>query len=307
MVVRKRKSRSSSSASAASSASRPTVALGYGRALLLLLCIFVLMLIVAAVCGGLASSMFPHGSRNGILAVNIVQNLVAFFGSALLASFFVSPKPFAFMGCLAPLRLYTVGNILICFILGFPFLNEVVWLNSQMQLPSWLSGLEQWMITTEKGATAQVATLLGVSSVGGLLVNLLVIGVMTGICEEIFFRGTLQRLLASHGANKHFAIWADAFIFSLLHFQFFGFVPRLLLGAFFGYIFLWTGSIWASAAAHAIFNSITVVEVWLLHRGVAADVVESFGVQTSGVPWIACVSLLLVAVYIFMQRRYSRF
>lgn len=199
----------------------------------------------------------------------------------------------------------TVFNIVMCFILGMPFLNETVWLNSQLHLPSWLAAVEEWMRSLEAEAGKTVDVLLGVHSVGGLVVNILVIGVLTGFCEEIFFRGTLQRVLSSHGVSCHLAVWVAAFVFSLLHFQFFGFLPRLLLGAFFGYIFVWTGSIWACALAHAIFNSITVVQVWLVHRGVNAGVIEQFGVQTNGFPWIACVSLALVLTYILIQRRYS--
>lgn len=300
MATRRQKGRTYSAASFPNDTN-----LGYFRSLLLMLCIFVLMMILAGICAGLAMGMFPADSRDGILAANVVQNVVAFFGSALMTSFFISSRPFAFLGCLGRLKPLTVFNILICFILGFPFLNEIVYLNAHMHLPQWLAGVEHWMRELENNAGAQVETLLNVHSVGALLVNILIIGVLTGFCEEIFFRGTLQRVLGSHGVNRHLAVWLAAFIFSLLHFQFFGFLPRLLLGAFFGYILLWTGSIWASATAHAIFNSITVVEVWLLHRGVNAKVVEEFGVQTNCFPWIACVSLALVLIYIFVQRRHG--
>lgn len=281
--------------------------ISYYKAIILCLCIFVLMLILAGILAPLAKGMFPSDSRDGILAANVVQNIVAFFGSALLTSFFVTTRPLAFLGLQGRLRGITVLNIFICFLLGFPFLNEIVYLNGQMHLPSWLSSVENWMRSLEDAATLQVNTLLGVSSFGALLVNILVIGVLTGFCEELFFRGALQKILGSHGVNRHLAIWIAACIFSLLHFQFFGFLPRLLLGAFFGYLLLWTGSIWASATAHALFNSITVVEVWLIGKGVNAGAVESFGVQTIGFPWIALISLCLVLVYIYVQRRNRMF
>lgn len=276
---------------------------GYFRSVILLFCIFVLMLLLAGIAAGIVLKIFPEGSRDGLLAANIVQNVVAFFGSALLTSFFVSNRPFAFMGCTGRLRPITVFNILICFFLGLPFLNELVFLNTQMHLPDWLSGTEQWMRELEDMAGNKVDALLQVSSIGALIVNLLVIGLLTGFCEELFFRGMLQRLLGAGGMNRHLAVWLAAFVFSLLHFQFFGFLPRLLLGAFFGYILLWTGSIWASAIAHAIFNSITVVTVWLSTRGINTDIVESIGISHNGFPWIAAISLLLTLVYIYVQRR----
>lgn len=280
-----------------------TSAPGFGKSLLLTLCIFVLTLILAGICIGVVKGFFTASEREGALAASVVQNIVAFFGASLLTGFFLSPGPFAFMGITTRMRGITAFNIMICFIIGMPFLNETVFLNSQMHLPAGLSAVEQWARQLEDSAAAQVNALLGVSSIGGLIVNILIIGVLTGFCEELFFRGTLQRVLTSHGRNRHVAVWVAAFIFSALHFQFFGFLPRMILGAFFGYIFMWTGSIWASALAHAIFNSITVVEVWLLHRGVQADVIEEYGVQAHGFPWIACISLALVVGYILIQRR----
>lgn len=299
--------RRSSSAAYSSRALPPVVLSGYLRGLVLFFCIFILMFIIAGVCAGQLKSFFPPGSRDGILAANVAQNVIGFFGSALLTSFFLSRKPLLFLGLAGRLRWLTVFNIIICFIIGFPFLNELVYWNTQMHLPVWMAGVEGWMRELETTAGAQVDTLLGVRSIGALIVNILIIGVLTGFCEEIFFRGMLQRLLGSHGMNRHLAVWLAAFIFSLMHLQFFGFFPRLVLGAFFGYIFLWTGSIWASATAHAIFNSITIVTVWLTCRGVDASTVEQMGVQRNGFPWIALVSLLLVVAYIFTQRRRGQF
>lgn len=284
-----------------------TTTLPLWRGVTLVLCVFVLTLIVGGVCAGIARGWFPENSRDGFLASSVTQNIVTFFGAALLSSFFLSHKPFYFLGLRTGTRPMTLFNIVVCFALGLPFLNEIVWLNSQMHFPDAFAGIENWMRSLEDTAGKQVDVLLGVKSVGGLLVNILIVGVLTGFCEEIFFRGTLQRCLYASGAGKHVAIWAAAFIFSLLHFQFFGFVPRLLLGAFFGYLFVWTGSIYACAFAHALFNSITVVTVWLMNRGVKADIVEDFGVQESGFPWIACISLALLLVYIIVLKRNRRF
>lgn len=84
----------------------------------------------------------------------------------------------------------------------------------------------------------------------------------------MFFRAGLQKALTSSGLNHHLAIWTAAFIFSAVHFQFFGFVPRLLLGALFGYLYCYTGSIWIAATAHALNNSLVVLSAWLTARGV---------------------------------------
>src|SRR5690606_6262686 len=71
-----------------------------------------------------------------------------------------------------------------------------------------------------------------------------VISIVAGLSEEIVFRGILQTKLWQWFGNVHVAIWVSAFLFSAIHMQFFGFVPRMLLGALFGYLFYFSGNIW---------------------------------------------------------------
>ena len=58
---------------------------------------------------------------------------------------------------------------------------------------------------------------------------------------------------------SHVAIWVTAFIFSAIHVQFYGFVPRMLMGAMFGYVLAWTGSLWVPIVMHFVNNGIAVV------------------------------------------------
>jgi len=101
--------------------------------------------------------------------------------------------------------------------------------------------------------------LMQMNSVGDLLLNLLLLGFIAGIGEELLFRGVLQRFIAQYSKNLHIAVWGSAMLFSLIHFQPEGFVPRFLLGVLLGYIFVWTGSLWASIIGHVTFNSAQVL------------------------------------------------
>ncbi|MFM7813318.1 MAG: type II CAAX prenyl endopeptidase Rce1 family protein [Flavobacteriales bacterium] len=85
------------------------------------------------------------------------------------------------------------------------------------------------------------------------------ISIIPAICEEMFFRGLLQPLLSSIYRNHHIGIWITAGIFSLIHFQFYGFLPRLLLGALLGYLMVWSGSLWSSMFAHAVNNATAIL------------------------------------------------
>ena len=91
------------------------------------------------------------------------------------------------------------------------------------------------------------------ATVPSLIVSVLIVGVFAGFSEELFFRGAMQRIMMSTRLNLHVTIWVVAVIFSLFHFQFFGFMPRLLLGAYFGYLLVLRRSLLGSVFGHVFF------------------------------------------------------
>ena len=116
--------------------------------------------------------------------------------------------------------------------------------------------------------------LMSADSVGGLFANLLVVAVVPALCEELLFRGGIQNLLerwfgrSGKAWATHAAVWVTAIIFSLIHGELFSFMPRLLLGALLGYIYVYSGSILCNMLAHFVNNAIVVVAYWLVARGV---------------------------------------
>ena len=138
--------------------------------------------------------------------------------------------------------LWAIGIMLV----ALPAINLMSHWNQQMVLPTWLSGVEEWMKAKEAEAEWLTKQFMSVTTVSGLLVNLLLMAVLPALSEEITFRGVLQRLLNFQLStfNSHLAIWLTAIIFSAIHMQFYGFVPRMFMGALFGYMLVWTGSLW---------------------------------------------------------------
>ena len=109
-------------------------------------------------------------------------------------------------------------------------------LNKQMELPSFMEPIENWMRLQEETAEQLTLKLLAGRGIITLFFNLIVIAVAAGITEEFLFRGALQRIIGKWTYNHHIIIWSAAIIFSTFHMQFFGFLPRMLLGAYFGYL-----------------------------------------------------------------------
>lgn len=136
-------------------------------------------------------------------------------------------------------------------------------LNSGMELPEWLSGVENWMRGKETMAGKLFDILLTPDNIGSLIINLFMIALLPAIGEELIFRGVFQRILTKIFSSGYVAVMISAFIFSALHLQFYGFVPRFILGLVYGYLFLWSGTLWLPVIAHFINNALSVIITWI--------------------------------------------
>lgn len=159
---------------------------------------------------------------------------------------------------------------------SIPIINSLNVLNESMQLPDWLSGLESWM--KEKEMTAQKLTeaFLKMDTLGSLFFNILMIGILPSIGEELIFRGIFQRLFAEWTKNIHWGIAIAAILFSAMHMQFYGFLPRMILGVLLGYLFYWSGSIWVPIIGHFV-NNTTAVLVYYFYADNMTKDIENFG------------------------------
>jgi hypothetical protein len=163
------------------------------------------------------------------------------------------------------LRIYLLVFLIFFSSVGFiGYINE---LNQMLTFPSSLSGLEHSLRQMENEAMMQTEAFLSTTSLMGLLLNILLVAVLAAVGEEIVFRGLLQNMLQKLTKNVHVAVWTAAAIFSFVHFQFFGFFPRLLLGAILGYLFAWSGSLWPSIAGHFINNFLGVMGYYFVNNG----------------------------------------
>jgi membrane protease YdiL (CAAX protease family) len=132
-------------------------------------------------------------------------------------------------------------------------------LNAGMTLPDWLSGVEKWMIESESRANRFLELIMVRETFRVILLNLFMIAVLPAFGEELIFRGIFQRIFGKLFKSGHAAVWATAFIFSTLHFQFFGFIPRFIMGLVFGYLFLLSGNLWLPVIAHFVNNAVPVI------------------------------------------------
>jgi len=147
-----------------------------------------------------------------------------------------------------------------------PIISFLADINNKIAFPTSFAGLENSFRLAEARAENATRFLLNITSLSGLMVNLLVIAVVAAIAEELIFRGIIQKLLFEQSKNIHLAIWLTALVFSLFHLQFFAIIPRIVLGAALGYTFYWSKSIWVPIFFHFINNASIVLASYLYHQ-----------------------------------------
>ena len=147
-------------------------------------------------------------------------------------------------------RLIEILCIVVLYFVATPMFNRLVEWNESISLPAAFSSIEAWMRQQEEVAAAVTEQMLQIKSFPHFLAVILGIGVLTGMGEEMIFRGVLQQTVQGESRRAHFAVWSCAFLFSAIHLQFYGFFPRLLLGAFFGYLLVWSHNLWLPIFGH---------------------------------------------------------
>jgi len=152
---------------------------------------------------------------------------------------------------------YIVTALLMLAVL--PLVYVVYQLNQQVELPAAWSSLEKSLQEAEASSEKTIDLLLTAKGSMGFVLNIIVIALLPAISEELIFRGVLQNILRKAVANPHLAVWVTALIFSAIHMQWYGFVPRMLLGALFGYLYFWSGQLSLAVLAHFVNNAVAVV------------------------------------------------
>jgi membrane protease YdiL (CAAX protease family) len=226
----------------------------------------------------------PNGVAAGLMWMNNVSQVATFLLPVLLFYVLVGKpsqhgllvKSFNVWVLLSPIIILTSSGLI----------DLAAYLNEAM-IPqgSWLESVFK---PQEESATQLTEQILRATDASSWLIYLS-IAIVPAICEEMLFRGLLQPLLSSIYRNHHVGIWMTAFVFSLIHFQFYGFIPRLLLGAVLGYLMVWTGSLWSSIIAHGVNNATAIL------------VFSAFGSTTPpDDSWLTSTYTLLGSVVVFV-------
>ncbi|HKG08914.1 MAG TPA: CPBP family intramembrane glutamic endopeptidase [Pedobacter sp.] len=228
--------------------------------------------------------------------LQIFTSLGFFMVPAVFLALYEGKSPGNFYNFKRPKLIITVLVFLLMAV-SMPLMEWSAILNQKMVFPEFLKPVEAWMKQKEKEALGMTIALLTMRHIWDLILNLFMIALLPAVAEELMFRGGVQRTFMRIFGNPHVAIWLSAAIFSAIHLQFYGFLPRMLLGAGFGYIYLWSHSLWYAMLAHFLNNAYSVLVVWYMQRHslpwTEADSVPHF-------PWYGYVISSLLTIFAFL-------
>jgi membrane protease YdiL (CAAX protease family) len=175
-----------------------------------------------------------------------------------------------------------------------PIIEFLSNINQKMVLPHWL----KWMKDSEDSTEKVMEAMLQMKTIWSMIFDLLIIGLLTAVVEEFMFRGVLQTIFVRWTKNTHAAIWITAILFSAFHMEFFGFLPRLMLGVLFGYFVVWSGSIWTSVWAHFLNNGTAVVVTYLFqHKVIKINPDDQHVFNYAAYIFSAAILLILLFIY----------
>jgi membrane protease YdiL (CAAX protease family) len=229
--------------------------------------------------------------------------LLQFFGlfviPTLLFAYFSDPKPLHYIGLRKPIKpVYWILGI-VSLIIAIPLVEYTGLLNRDVNF----GGAQKWMQSMEDEALKQIKFMLAKQTISELITNIIFISLFAGVGEELFFRGVLQRLFIKAFKNPWLGIIVSAFLFSALHIQFFGFIPRFLLGILLGAMYWYSGSLLTAIVAHFAYDAFFII--WAFFQPQIIDDAEGTMARGSTQVVLALVSAGLVALLVWFMKKNS--
>ncbi len=244
------------------------------------------------------------GSIQVLKYFQVWQSIGLFILPAILIALLIDGKPYRFLRMDRPISLIAGLMVLVLVFAINPFINFTGSLNEGVHFPEWLKFAEDWIRRVETAAADLTQSFLETDTLTGLLFNLVMIAVLPAIGEELLFRGVLQKLLSDWTRSQHAGIWLAALLFSAMHMQFLGFIPRMLLGVVFGYLLVWSGSIWMPILAHFVNNAGAVMVMWLIDKEKLNPSVETIGSERG--QWAIAVASLVTGSLLLILFKHSQ-
>jgi len=220
----------------------------------------------------------PVGKPGAKAPTLIVQGFASFIGFIVVPMIYLLRFNPSYLSRIFGKSVLTNIHIFLTALIGISFMvaiSPIVEWNQQIVLPDFLSSLEEWARSKEDMFAELTIYFTSFENPGIFLLSFLVIAIVPAIGEELLFRGLIQNQTHYFFKNIHLSIWLTALLFSLFHLQFYGLIPRLLLGVLFGYLYYWSGTLWIPILAHFVNNGVALIMAYLFQLNIVAYDIQS--------------------------------
>ncbi len=258
--------------------------------------------------GSLENVSTPEGMMMSKMA-QLFLSVFSFIITSLVAAWMFSEHPMRFLRATKKPSLSLILITLLLMICSTPWINYTAELNGMMHLPQSLHFLEEMMRSAEDKAAVLTEAYLKMDNLWSLIFNIILIAFIPAVGEELLFRGAIQQTLNGVFARKIYSILITAFLFSAIHFQFYGFIPRFLLGVILGLLVEWSGTLWLSVIAHFINNGAAVLFSYVTSRSIDTSTNQDNIGTLPGQGWLTILSIIITAgclYFVFMYRTKGR-
>ena len=242
-------------------------------------------------------------SELGMLRISqISSQLLTFVFPPLLYACLVKERPMKSLG-FHKIPLWSLAGILMMYAI-LPINNVFAEWNANLTLPESMASIEKIIKDLQDQAKIVTEKMLNVSDFSGLIINLIMIAGLAALGEELLFRSLLQPYLIKICKNAHVGIFIASALFSFIHFEFYGFIPRLVLGLLLGYMFYYSRSIWVPMIMHFVNNASAVILYYLNNKGITNVDVDTFG-KTEIFPLIISI-MIMAALFWYVIRCHNK-
>ena len=234
---------------------------------------------------------------NAIKWLQLIYSIGAFGLSALLVAGLKRQNPFDYLKANGKINLEMIFYGIVLISICTPIISTTYYYNQMIHFGS----LDSMLRKMELENADLTKAFLNVHTWKGLLFNVFIIGVVAAVVEEFLFRGVLQNMLGEAFKNKHIAVFVTAAVFSAIHFEFLGFIPRMLLGVILGYTYVWSGNIYTNIIAHFFNNASQVVMAYFFYNNMTTMDMD----KVEAPNWLATIAsaVLIIALMMWMKKR----
>lgn len=236
---------------------------------------------------------------NALKVIQVVSTVIIFFIPAIITARIMSAKPFFRLGFQTGVKLNRAVVAVLLMLCALPLVGFLAEVNKAIPVTD---AMRKMFDSMESQYAEQVKLIATFKNPTDYIIALFIIALVPAIVEEIFFRGAMQSIFMRWFKIPWLVILITSFIFSAIHFSWYGFIPRMALGMVLGYIFFYTGNLWYSIIGHFFNNALSIS---VLYWQYTKDKKINMEVGESAPWWAGVLSIAIVIALFYLLKKIS--